>query len=80
MGTSPGDVSCRINKSGIKLVNPDDWPLSPASPLCEQTWPKGFFLAASRETEQRKKWAEEGVPGIQLQLLQREECIWGEGH
>lgn len=67
MGTLPGDVSCRINKSGIKLVNPDSCPPSPASPLCEQTRTRAS-LAASRETEQRK---ENGLrrESIRLQLL-----------
>lgn len=59
MGTSPGDVSCKINKLGIKSVNPDYWPLSPASLLCKQTWTTSFLLLwqlpvrLSRE----RKWA-----------------------
>lgn len=43
MGTSPGDVSCKINNSGIKPINPDYWPLSPGS-LYKQTWPSSFLL------------------------------------
>ena len=43
-GTSPGDVSCKINKAGIKSANPNFWPLSPASPLCEQIWNTGFLF------------------------------------
>lgn len=46
MGTSPGDVFWRINKLGIKSVNPAYWPPSPASPLCEQTWAEGVFLSS----------------------------------
>lgn len=44
VGTSPGDVSRRMNKPGIKPANPNSWPLSPASALCEQIWTTGFLF------------------------------------
>lgn len=57
VGTSPGDGSCGRDESGIQSVRPDSWPLSPASPLGEQTWTTGFSVSsiASWETEPGKK-------------------------
>lgn len=61
-GATPGDVSCKINKLGIKSINPDYWPLSPASPLCERPGlPTSYFCSsflwdwAEKENELNRK-------------------------
>lgn len=57
MGTSPGDVSCKINNSGITSIIPDSWPLSPGS-LYKQTRPSSFLLSTQNPVRlsRERKW------------------------
>lgn len=81
-GINGAITRCKINKSGIKSINPDYWPLSPGS-LYKQTWPSSFLLfpqipvRLSRE----RKWLNRECRAYSYSPFSKwRNVFWGEGH